>query len=38
MSGQAYQVRCGDGAAVPSADWLRAELTRFRGAKHPKEK
>jgi hypothetical protein len=38
MSGQAYQVRCGDGAAVPSADWLRAELTRFRKAKQAKEK
>jgi Family of unknown function (DUF5329) len=38
MSGQAYQVRCGDGAAVPSAAWLRAELSRFRKAKHPAEK
>jgi hypothetical protein len=35
-SGQAYQVRCGDSAALPSADWLRAELSRFR--KNPVEK
>lgn len=30
MSGQPYQVRCGSGAPMPSAQWLRDELTRFR--------
>lgn len=25
-----YSVKCGDAAAVPSAEWLRAELQRFR--------
>jgi len=29
-SGKPYAVKCGDAAAVPSADWLRAELQRFR--------
>ena len=29
-SGKAYAVKCGDAAAVPSAEWLRAELQRFR--------
>lgn len=29
-SGKPYSVKCGDAAAVPSADWLRAELQRFR--------
>lgn len=32
MSGQAYQVRCGDGTPVPSAQWLKAELAAVRGA------
>lgn len=30
MSGQPYQVRCGADAPIPSAQWLRDELTRFR--------
>ena len=29
-SGKPYSVKCGDAAAVPSAEWLRAELQRFR--------
>jgi hypothetical protein len=29
-SGKPYAVKCGDAAAVPSADWLRDELKRFR--------
>ena len=32
-SGKPYSVKCGDAAAVPSADWLRAELQRFRTKK-----
>ncbi len=32
MSGQPYQVRCGSDAPIPSAQWLRDELTRFRAA------
>ena len=32
-SGKPYSVKCGDAAAVPSADWLRAELQRFRTQK-----
>jgi hypothetical protein len=32
MSGQAYQVRCTDGKAMPSAQWLTEELARFRNA------
>jgi hypothetical protein len=35
MSGQAYQVKCGSQAPVPSGEWLRAELRVMRGgAKH----
>lgn len=35
MSGQAYQVKCGSQAPVPSGAWLRAELQAMRGgAKH----
>lgn len=30
FSGQPYAVRCNGGTAVPSAQWLRAELARFR--------
>ena len=30
MSGKAYQVQCGDGAKMKSADWLQAELARYR--------
>lgn len=30
FSGQPYAVRCNGGAAVPSGQWLRAELARFR--------
>jgi len=32
-SGKPYSVKCGDAAAVPSAEWLRAELQRFRTQK-----
>ena len=32
-SGKPYLVKCGDAAAVPSAEWLRAELQRFRTQK-----
>ena len=32
-SGKLYSVKCGDAAAVPCADWLRAELQRFRAKK-----
>ena len=31
MSGHAYQVRCGAGAAQPSAQWLTKELAAIRG-------
>lgn len=31
-SGQAYLVKCGNAAPVPSAAWLTAELQRFRAA------
>jgi len=34
MSGQAYQVRCGNGQPVPSARWLGAELERYRALQH----
>jgi Family of unknown function (DUF5329) len=35
MSGQAYQVKCGSQAPVPSGVWLRGELKVMRGgAKH----
>ena len=30
ISGQPYQIKCGNGAPVPSGDWLKAELQRFR--------
>ncbi len=30
MSGKAYQVKCPGSAAIPSADWFRAELRRYR--------
>lgn len=30
VTGAAYDVRCGAAAAMPSADWLRAELRRLR--------
>jgi hypothetical protein len=29
-SGEPYQVRCGSAQAVPSAQWLSSELTRYR--------
>jgi hypothetical protein len=29
-SGRPYSVKCGDAAAVPSAEWLRTELQKFR--------
>ena len=32
-SGKPYSVKCGDAEAVPSAEWLRAELQRFRTKK-----
>lgn len=31
LSGQDYQIRCPDGKTIPSAQWLSAELRRFRG-------
>jgi hypothetical protein len=37
MSGQAYQVRCADGKAMPSARWLTHELSRFRNARAQRE-
>ena len=30
VSGEAYQIRCGSGAPMPSATWLTAELKRIR--------
>lgn len=30
FSGRAYQIRCNDGAAVTSHQWLNVELARFR--------
>jgi hypothetical protein len=30
VSGEPYQVRCGLAQAVPSAQWLSSELTRYR--------
>jgi hypothetical protein len=33
QSGKPYAVKCGDAAAVASADWLRDELQRFRAKK-----
>jgi hypothetical protein len=30
MTGEKYQVRCKPSPAVPSADWLKAELGRYR--------
>jgi hypothetical protein len=33
ISGEKYLVRCRPAPAVPSSDWLRAELKRFRAAK-----
>ncbi len=32
VSGEPYQVRCAPAAAVPSRDWFRAELARYRAA------
>jgi hypothetical protein len=32
MSGEAYQIRCGSNAPMPSATWLTAELKRIRGS------
>jgi hypothetical protein len=32
ISGTAYQVRCGNGAATASGPWLSAELRRYRAA------
>jgi hypothetical protein len=32
VSGRAYEVRCADGKAMPSASWLNDELARFRKA------
>mgnify|MGYP001765015338 CR=1 FL=1 len=32
VSGEKYQVRCRPSAVVPSGEWLRAELARFRAA------
>jgi len=33
MSGTPYQVRCAGARAEPSAQWLREELLRYRGAR-----
>jgi hypothetical protein len=33
QSGKPYSVKCATAAAVPSADWLREELQRFRTEK-----
>lgn len=33
LSGQAYEVRCGNGAAIPTSLWLRLQLQQYR-AKH----
>lgn len=33
VSGEKYQVRCRPSPAVPSGEWLRAELARFRAAR-----
>jgi hypothetical protein len=30
VTGTPYQIKCGDAAPVPSGDWLKAELQRFR--------
>jgi hypothetical protein len=30
MTGEPYLIKCGSAAAVPSAQWLRGELLRFR--------
>jgi hypothetical protein len=32
MSGKAYQVRCGNGPAMPSGSWLSNELKRLRAS------
>jgi hypothetical protein len=32
VSGEAYQIRCGNGDPMPSATWLTAELKRIRGS------
>jgi hypothetical protein len=32
VSGEAYQIRCGTQAPMPSADWLSAELKRIRSS------
>jgi hypothetical protein len=34
MSGEAYQIRCGNNAPMPSATWLMAELKRIRGSNY----
>lgn len=33
VTGKAYQVRCAGAAPVPSALWLKSELTRYRAGK-----
>lgn len=35
LSGKPYQVRCGKGPTITSAQWLNAELERYRAA-HPR--
>jgi len=35
MSGQAYQVRCSQGAAMPSAQWMAQTLKNLRRPKSP---
>jgi hypothetical protein len=34
VSGEAYQIRCGNNAPMPSATWLTAELKRIRGSSY----
>jgi hypothetical protein len=38
VTGERYQVRCRPNPPVPSAEWLRAELERFRAARSPQGK
>jgi hypothetical protein len=32
VSGEPYQIRCGDGAPIASATWLTGELKRIRAS------
>jgi hypothetical protein len=35
LSGKPYLVRCGNGSAEPTAQWLNEELNRYRKSKSP---